>query len=427
MAEIVKRGDTYKIVVNNGRDPETGKKIREITTFRPTAKTPKAIEKEVEAFAEDFERRVKAKEIYSGDKITFAQFVETWRENFLCQKSERAQVEYYKEIEKRFLPSLRYMKLSHIKAQHIDAVINEMKRSGYAAKTIRYTFTAINSVMKYAYKKGMINENPCDRCDDLPKVVHDNELHYFTVDQAKRFLSALDLEYEWINKAHIRHFKNGKSFEVKAYSEFFPVPFQFKVFFYIAIFGGFRKAEILALTWDDINYEKQSISINKAIAKGLQGEIVKDPKTAAGIREITLPAECFELLRQWENEQRELSLKLGTAWTGYRGKDFGNNFIFIDMTSGRRMCLDTPYHKFKEIIEAYNTQKATSEEEKLPDIRLHDLRHTSATLLLANNTDIETVSKRLGHSKASVTLDVYGHAMKEMDEKAAKTLEHLFA
>ena len=426
MAQIKKRGESYQIIVFLGRDSNQ-KAIFERTTYKPTAKTPKAIEKEVKAFADDFERRVKDGENFSGDRITFSQFVETWKENFLCQKSERAQVEYYKEIEKRFLPSLGHIKLSKIKAQHIDAVINDMKKAGYAAKTIRYTFTAINSVMKYAYKKGMIDENPCDRCDDLPKVVHDNELHYFTVDQAKRFLAALDLQYEEQNKAHKRHLQDGKTIDISAYTELHSIPFQYKIFFYIAIFGGFRKSEILALTWDDINYEKHSISINKAIAKGLQGEIVKDPKTAAGVREITLPAECFELLRQWEKEQRELSLKLGTAWTAYRGNDFGKNFIFIDMTSGRRMCLDTPYHKFKEIIQSYNSQKARSEEEKLPDIRLHDLRHTSATLLLANNTDIETVSKRLGHSKASVTLDVYGHAMKEMDEKAAKTLEHLFA
>ena len=90
------------------------------------------------------------------------------------------------------------------------------------------------------------------------------------------------------------------------------------------------------------------------------------------------------------------------------------------------MNLDTPYHKFKEVIALYNAQ-CEKEEDKLPNIRLHDLRHTSATLLLSENVDIETVSHRLGHSKASVTLDVYGHWLKETDEKASDTLENLFA
>ena len=86
------------------------------------------------------------------------------------------------------------------------------------------------------------------------------------------------------------------------------------------------------------------------------------------------------------------------------------------------MYIDTPTHKFKEIIEKNNK----SNETKLPLIRLHDLRHTSATLLLANNVDIETVSNRLGHAQCSTTLNIYGHAMKESDIKASKILASLF-
>ena len=72
----------------------------------------------------------------------------------------------------------------------------------------------------------------------------------------------------------------------------------------------------------------------------------------------------------------------------------------------------------------YN-KNCEKEENRLPLIRLHDLRHTSATLLLSNDVDIETVSRRLGHSKASVTLDIYGHALPENDRKAANALEKM--
>lgn len=426
MAQIEKRGDTYRISVFVGRD-QNQKKIYERTTYKPEATTPKTIEKEVSEYAREFEKYVKNGEIFSGDKITFSEFVQIWKENFLSQKSERSQKEYYHEIELRFLPALGHMKLSKIRAPHIDSVLNEMKKAGKAPKTVRYTFTAINSVMKYAFKKGFIQENPCMRCDDLPKVTRDNNLHYFTVDQAKRFLNAFDLEYEEYNKAATRHLQNGTSYDVSAYTETYGIHIQYKVYFYIAIYGGFRRGEILALTWQDINFENQSISINKAVTKGLSGEYVKDPKTASGVREIVLPSVCFSLLKEWQNEQRMLSFKLGTAWKGYRGQDYDKNNVFIDLTTGLRMNLDTPYHKFRKVIDLYNSQKALSEDDKLPLIRLHDLRHTSATLLLANNTDIETVSKRLGHSKASVTLDVYGHAMKEMDRKASEILESIFA
>ena len=104
---------------------------------------------------------------------------------------------------------------------------------------------------------------------------------------------------------------------------------------------------------------------------------------------------------------------------------FDNNTIFIQIDNGLPVHLSTPGHKFAEIIELYN-KKCEKEEDRLPKIRLHDLRHTGATLLLSRNMDIETVSRRLGHSKASVTLDIYGHALPEHDKQASDTLEMMF-
>ncbi len=88
------------------------------------------------------------------------------------------------------------------------------------------------------------------------------------------------------------------------------------------------------------------------------------------------------------------------------------------------MDLDTPGHKFTEILENYN--KNVPEDEQLPLIRLHDLRHTSATLMISEKVDIETVAHRLGHSKPSVTMNVYGHWLKEKDDQAADVLEKMF-
>jgi len=130
---------------------------------------------------------------------------------------------------------------------------------------------------------------------------------------------------------------------------------------------------------------------------------------------------CFTILRKWHSEQRQIALASGEAWKGKTGKHFDDNYIFIQ-EDGQRMDVDTPSHKFQKLIKLYNL----THEDKLPRIRLHDLRHTSATLLLASGTDIETVSHRLGHSKASITLDVYGHALKSMDKTASDTLETMF-
>lgn len=425
MAEIRKRGDTYQISVFLGRD-ESGKKLYQRTTYSPKATTPKAISKEVENYANEYEKRVKDGDIYSGEGITFRDFVEIWKANCLSNLTERVKDEYQRQINVHFLPKFGHITLSKIRATHIDSVLNEMKSAGKAPKTIRYSFTAINSVMKYAFKKGYIKENPCVRCDDLPKVERDNELHYFTVEQAKTFLHALTLEYEEKRAPVTRQLKDGRSYEIAGYTMSNTIPFQWRVYFNLAIYGGFRRGELLALTWEDIDELNHTVSISKAISRSFTQELTKAPKTQASVREIVLPAESFALLSVWKNQQRVLADSLGTAWKGYRKNNFNRNYIFIT-NDGARMCLDTPTHKFKEIIEMYNSQKVERDEDKLPDIRLHDLRHTSATLLLANSVDIETVSKRLGHSKASITLDVYGHAMKEKDITASATLERLFA
>lgn len=267
---------------------------------------------------------------------------------------------------------------------------------------------------------GIIHENPCNRIR-LPKNKADTDLHYFTLNQAERFLNSLSEEFTIEHPEVVR--KNGR--KIPAYTETVTTPFQYVPFFQLAIYGGFRRSEILALTWNDIDFKNRTVSITKAITKTKEGQYTKETKTVAGNREIMLPTQCFEVLKEWKLKQMELSFSMGKSWKGKTGKNFDDNFIFIQLENGLRMDVDTPTHRFKKAIENYNAT-CKKEEDKLPLIHLHDLRHTSATLLLANKVDIETVSHRLGHSKPSITLDVYGHWMKETDRTASDTLENLF-
>ena len=82
--------------------------------------------------------------------------------------------------------------------------------------------------------------------------------------------------------------------------------------------------------------------------------------------------------------------------------------------------------EFKKIIKNYNKTVTEESSKKLPDIPLHGLRHTSATLLISQNIDVRTVSSRLGHAQTSTTMNIYAHSLKKMDEVAADTLENLF-
>lgn len=426
MANIRKRGDTYSIEVYIGNDSK-GKKIRKATTFTPTEKTPAKIKKEVERFAEEYEKKIKQGLCYEGESMTFRKVFEIWGEKWAPQHlSIRCQEEYKRKIEKRFMNVIGHKKISRITPLEIQSIIDYMSQEEkLSPKTVKDHFIAFNSVMRYAFKMSIIQENPCLRCE-LPRIKRDNKLHYFTKDQALSFLRSLDNEYEATFKAHTRTLnKTGENYSVPEYTETYRVSSMWKAYFYLAIYGGFRRGELCALKWKDIDEENKTISIKRSISKtSHHGQFEKAPKTVAGNRTITLPAKCFEMLREWKTDQTKLCLKLGSQWKGHRGKDFNENNVFINKMNGLAVDVDTPTHKFKELVEWYNNS-VESEEEKLPDIRLHDLRHTSATLLISEGVDIVTVSKRLGHEKPSTTSDIYAHALETVDIKASDTLERL--
>ena len=426
MANIKERNGSYLITVSNGFDYQGGR-IRETITYTPTATSPKAIEKEVEKFAREFEDRVKNGEYISAEKITFVEMYHIWKKNWLDRSSlsVRVKEQYVEDLKKRVLPKIGHMKISKIKARDIEGILNDLADSGLSILTIKRFMVSIRSVFNYAFKKEYIKENPCLRCD-LPKAKSKEiGLHYFTPDQATRFLNFLDEEFEVSVPERTRRDDSGNEYTVAPYTFMMKTSPMFKAYFHLAIYGGFRRGEICALTWNDLDFENQTVSINKAVSVTREfGQIIKEPKTPTSVRKVRIPKVCFDALSEWKKEEIALSFRLGTQWTGFRGNEFDQNYVFIDQTNGSLMNAHTAGIKFKKLIERYN-QGVKEDDQKLPNIRLHDLRHTTATLLLANGSDIKTVSHRLGHSKASVTLDIYSHYMEETDQTASEILESL--
>lgn len=434
MANIRERNGSYQITVSLGRDM-AGKQIRESLTYKPRATSPKAIEKEVAAAAVTFEREVREGRYLSGEKLTFERFVEEyWKPQWSVENlTLSCQEDYYDKIKRHAYPAFKTMKIARIMPLHIQNIIADMKSRGLAPRTIKRAIVPINSVFSYAYRLRLIQENPCERCE-LPKIKQDTAIHYFTVDQAKRFLKFLSEPYTTTHKAHERIDDTGKAYSVPEYTEKHITQYQFRVFFNLAIYGGFRRGELIGLQWHDIDFEKNKISIVRAAAKVSGGQIIKEPKTAKGKRVVTMPAESMDLLREWNIRQKELCMKLGTQWQGERGDNYNRNFVFIQIDSGKEMYLDTPSSKFRKTITRYNQmidedikKKKATEDDKLPMIKLHDLRHSSATLLISQGMDVETLAARLGHAHPSTTLDIYGHALPENDEIAASIIERLFA
>ena len=416
-----KNGTTYLITVSVGRDTN-GKKLTETTTFKPTKTTPKAIKKEVQKYALDFEERVKNGKYFSGEKVTFYDVSKQWEPDAKEKLSPATFESYQGILDKHIYPVIGNVRISKINAMILQDMVKKWKAEDLAPASIRRYFAVVSLVFKYAYRLGIIESNPCNRVE-LPKAsaLSNTDIHCFDVEQVNKFLDLVENGFTIDHPEKTR--KNGAP--LPAYSEDITFSSQWLAYFYLAIYGGFRRGELIALTWDDIDFENRTVNIEKARSRTKEGTITKGPKSKAGYREIQLPAECFKVLQVWKKEQRSTMLLIGKEWKGKTGRQFNQNNVFIQIKNGLPMDLSTPSHKFKEIIQMYNGT-CTSAADKLPEITLHELRHTSATLLLAHGTDIETVSHRLGHSKASVTLDVYGHALKKMDSTASDTLESIF-
>lgn len=185
------------------------------------------------------------------------------------------------------------------------------------------------------------------------------------------------------------------------------------------MFTGCRREELLGLTWKDIDFANTTVHINKELVNDNKQLILKSPKTKSSIRDLTIPLFLVDMLKRYKKEQRLYRINIGDQWEGLgRMEEY---FIFIQ-ANGKPMHSSTPYHAFKKIIINYNNS-IDEIEMKLPNISLHGLWHTHATLLIADNVDIRTVSSRLGHAK---TMNIYAHSLKELDEKIASDLEEKY-
>jgi integrase len=185
-------------------------------------------------------------------------------------------------------------------------------------------------------------------------------------------------------------------------------PIKYKLAVNLLIFSGLRRGEIVGLKWSDIDYDGQIISVRRAL-KYVPGKGIfeGDPKTFKSIRSIKLPDFIFELLKTYKVWQLEERIKVGDRWQD-------NDYIFTKW-NGEPMNLDTIGGYLKKFTNKHN----------LKPVHMHSLRHTNATLLIANGVDLKTVSSRLGHADLSTTGNIYTHAINAADAKASDALENI--
>lgn len=382
MATITKRNNSYRITVSSGYDNE-GKQKRYTMTFTPSSGlTEKQAEKEARRQAALFEERVRTGQ-YMDSSVKLQEFIELWFKDYAADRLRTKTIDRYKQLSKRICQSLGHLQLRSIQPHHIIEFYkllssngqNEATGGALSPQTIKHYHGFLSSVLETAVKWGVILNNPCKRVD--PPKVPKKELNFLDGDELRVLIAALDKE-----------------------------PIETKCLFYIAIYTGMRRSELLGLEWEDIDFENNLIHIRRTSQYTTKNGIYTDTtKTEQSKRTLKVMPSLMNIIKEHKTEQAKERLKLGDRWQNC-------NRLFTNL-DGSPMALNTPYKRLQKLLE----------DNGLKQVTFHSLRHSNASLLIFQGTDIKTVSKRLGHSQTSTTMNIYTHQIKEADELAAEALE----
>ena len=425
MASIQKRGGSYRVTVSCGYNIR-GKKLTRTATFTPPPDlSPRKLEKAVQAFAFAFEQRVKNGQVLAGERTTLQEFAERWLAEYAQVHLEAGTLDKYRyELEEKILPALGHRKLAELKPHHLNAFYLSLTQDGarrdgrpggYRSASIHKTHVVLSSLLRTAVEWEILERNPCSAVK-LPSVPSPaDQVKFFTPEQAAAFLAFLRQPHTWTTAGHRRTDDTGKPYQVAPYASCREAPLQMQVLLELAVYTGMRKGEILALTWADIDFDQDTVSVSRAVSPVKGGVRIKAPKTRTSRRVITIPHALTERLEALRRSQADYRARVGDYW-----KDTGD-WLFTQ-EDGRMMHYSTPYHALQTLIGQYNRLHPDA---PLPVIPFHGLRHTSATLLISAHQDVKTVSARLGHAQTSTTMDIYTHALRENDRRAADSLEAL--
>ncbi len=181
--------------------------------------------------------------------------------------------------------------------------------------------------------------------------------------------------------------------------------------FVLSLASGMRKGELMALKWQDINFSAGTLQVRRVLThmpaklNGKGGYVEAEPKTEKSRRSIVIAPFALEMLRHHRACQLEAKLKAGPAWKE-------NDLVFCSSVGGHLHTSRDVFTQFKKLLAQAG----------LPDIRFHDLRHTSATILLSLGIHPKVVQEMLGHSQIGITMDVYSHALPTMQADAVGKL-----
>lgn len=368
-----KDGYSWQIIIELEQDPVTGKRNRIFKTV------PDCTKKEAEKIMRGMLSELDNKTFVRDSGITVAEFLSEWLNTYIKPHKSPTTIRGYEaNINNYIIPAFGKVKLQNLTAIDIQKFYNELKKesplSGKAMspKSIRNIHMNLNAALKKAVMLEIIKKNPAE---------------YIELERCKQYQAKV---YDSVELRKLCEAVKGADLETGIM---------------ILIWLGLRRGELMGLKWEHIDFNNSTVNISSNVVQVNTTAITKEPKTESSKRKIDAPAMLMELLRREKTDYLKRKLKYGAA--------FRDTSLVICQPDGKPYKPASFTNKFKRFLEKGG----------LKHIRLHDLRHTNATMMLKLGISPKVAQKRLGHSNYSTTMDIYSHVLEEVERDAVEKLE----
>lgn len=307
------------------------------------------------------------------ERQTVEKYLKEWLQSVKPSLRPRTWDRYEQYVRLHAVPHLGHLPLARLFPQHLQALYRDCLETGLSAMTVVHLHTVIHTALEKAARWGLVARNVADLVS--PPRPQRKEMQTLSPEQARTFLEA------------------AKGDRLEA-------------LYVLALTTGMRQGELLALHWQDVDLEGQTLQVRFTLQRRRSEFVFAEPKTPRSKRQVILTNAAATALRRHRARQVEERLRQGPAWedTGLVfANQIGQPLYGVDMTRARLYPL---------------LRRAG-----LPGIRFHDLRHTAATLLLGQGMHAKVVADMLGHSAIAITLDLYSHTSPAMHRQAAQAMD----
>jgi integrase len=310
----------------------------------------------------------------TGPQQKVGQFLIHWLEDVHKQSIRSRTYERYEEIVRLHLvPGIGHHQLQKLSPQHLQSFYTKKLEEGLSTTTVISFHNVLHKALETAVRWNLLPRNICDLVS--PPRRKRFEIQPLGIEQVQQLLAAA--------RGH-----------------------RLEALFILALASGLRRGELIGLKWQDINFLAGMLQVRRILTRVPsklpgKGYVEAEPKTEKGRRSILLPPFVIEALKQHRAKQLESKLKAGSAWQDH-------DYVFCT-------SIGTHLNPTRDILDQL---KALLKKAGLPDIRFHDLRHSSATMLLGMGVHPKIVQEILGHSQISMTMDTYSHVLPTMQREA---------